>query len=161
MTRYAPDRTAVAWLVALALCAPLSTARPATGQHGHDAGPHALSLDNGKQWATDVPLRQGMTAIRDAVAADHRAIHGNTETAAQYQALAARIDAQVADIVKNCKLAPAADAQFHVILADLVAASEQMKSSDAEKRRQGAVKVVGALGAYPRYFDHPGWRPLE
>lgn len=161
MTRRTPDPRAAAWLAALAFLAPLVAVPLATAQHPHDAGAHALSLDHGKQWTTDASLRQGMTAIRDAVAADHQAIHGNTESAEQYRALAGKIDAQIASIVQDCKLAPAADAQLHVLLSDIVGGSEQMKGAAAQNRRQGAARVVGALETYPRYFDHPGWRPLE
>jgi hypothetical protein len=149
------------WLVLLALAAPLAAVQPALAQHQHEAGAHTLRLDNGRKWSTDAPLRQGMSAVRDAVAADHRAIHTNKETAAQYKTLAGKIDGQIAYIVENCKLAPEADAQLHVVLAEIIAGSDLMKDTDQAKRREGAVKVVGALGTYPQYFDHPGWRALE
>jgi hypothetical protein len=149
------------WLALFVLAAPLATVQPAAAQHQHEAGAHALQLDNGKKWTTDAPLRQGMDAIRDAVAADHRAIHTNKETATQYSALAEKVDGQIAYIVKNCKLAPEADAQLHLILADLIAGSDLMKGTDQAKRREGAVKIVAALETYPQYFDHPGWRALE
>jgi len=149
------------WLVLFALAAPLAAVQPAAAQHQHEAGAHPLQLDNGKKWTTDVPLRQGMDAIRDAVAADHQAIHTNKETAAQYKALAGKVDGQIAYMVKNCKLAPEADAQLHLILADIIAGSALMKGTDQAKRREGAVKVVGALETYPQYFDHPAWRALD
>lgn len=154
-------RLPASWLALLALAAPLAVVQPAVAQHQHEAGAHALKLDNGKKWATDAPLRQGMSAIRDAVAADHRAIHTDKETAAQYNALAGKIDGRIAYIVENCKLAPEADAQLHVVLAEIIAGSDLMKGADPAKRKEGAVKIVGALGTYPQYFDHPGWRALE
>ena len=160
MRRCLIDHKAAAGMAAVAIVA-LLAAPPAGGQHTHSGGAHTLSLDAGKKWATDASLRQGMTAIRDAVAADRRAIDAGSETAEQYRALAEKIDAQIASIVQHCKLAPAADAQLHVLLSDLVGGSEQMKSSEAAKRRQGAASVVGALDAYPRYFEHPGWSPLH
>ena len=149
------------WLVLLALAAPLAAVQPAAAQHDHEAGAHTLKLDNGKKWSTDAPLRQGMSAIRDAVAADHRAIHTDKETAAQYNALAGKIDGQIAYIVKNCKLAPEADMRLHVVLAEITAGSDLMKGTDQAKRKEGAVKIVRALGTYPQYFDHPEWRALQ
>jgi hypothetical protein len=139
---------------------PLSSV-PAAAQHQHESGAHTLKLDDGRRWPTDAPLRQGMTAIRDAVSADHPAIHGNKETAGQYQALAGKIDSQIAYIVRNCKLAPEADAQLHVILGDIIAGSDLMKGPDKARQREGAVMIVGALEKYPEYFDHPQWRPIE
>lgn len=149
------------WLVLFVLAAPLAAVQPAAAQDQHEGGAHALQLDNGKKWTTDAPLRQGMGAIRDAVAADHQAIHTNKATAAQYKALAGKVDGQIAYIVKNCKLPPEADAQLHMILADIIAGSDLMKGTVQAKRREGAVKVVGALQTYPQYFDHPAWRALE
>ena len=150
------------WLSLLAVALSLAALHPAAlAQHQHEAGAHTLQLDNGKKWTTDAPLRKGMAAIRNAVAADHGAIHADKETAAQYKALAGKIDGQIAYVVKNCKLSPEADAQLHVVLADIIAGSDLMKAGDQAKRREGAVKVVDALAAYPHYFDHPGWRALE
>lgn len=149
------------WLALLALAAPLAAMQPAAAQHEHEGGAHTLKPDNGKKWGTDAPLRQGMSVIRDAVAADHRSIHSDMETPAQYNALATKIDGQIAYMVKNCKLAPEADAQLHVVLAEIIAGSELMKGADQAKRNEGATKIVRALGTYPQYFDHPGWRALE
>ena len=129
--------------------------------HGHEAGAHKLALDHGKKWSTDAPLRQGMSAIRDVVSAEHRAIHDNRATTATYQALARKVDEQVAYMVANCKLVPEADANLHAILAEIIAGSDLMKGQSKTKARDGAVKLIGALKTYPQYFDHPGWRKVE
>ncbi|HEU5283191.1 MAG TPA: hypothetical protein VFU53_05235 [Burkholderiales bacterium] len=155
-----PWRWLALWLVLLGLASPLAT-MPAAAQHQHDAGAHALKLDNGKRWETDAPLRQGMTAIRDALSAHHPAIHANQETAGRYKSLAGTIDGQIAYIVQNCKLAPEADGQLHIILADIIAGADLMKGADRAKRREGAVMIVDAFEKYPQYFEHPGWRAIE
>lgn len=149
-------------LACLALAAaPSFAAEHDQHAHGHEADTHKLELDHGKKWSTDAPLRQGMSAIRDAVSAEHHAIHGNKASVARYQALAKKVDQQVAYMVANCKLPPEADANLHVILADIIAGSDLMKGNSKAKAREGAVKVIGALEAYPEYFDHPGWRAIE
>jgi hypothetical protein len=145
-------------LLALSNITPAVPAENAT--HQHEAPTHSLQLDNGKKWQTDQPLRQAMTEIRDAVAAQHTAIHNSTATAAQYQALAVKVDDRIAYMVANCKLKPEADTNLHIILADMIAGSDLMKGADAAKQRSGALKVMAALQAYPKYFDHPGWRAL-
>ena len=107
--------------------------------HDHAAGEAKLVLNQGKKWETDAPLRQGMENIRSAVAKGMNS-----------DALAKKVEAEVAGIVQNCKLEPAADEQLHIVIADLLAA--------AEARDAGRVKQ--ALNAYGEHFDHAGWKRL-
>ena len=134
-------------------------------EHGHAQATGAaavaqLKLDGERKWPTDASLRSGMAAIEAAFAADHPAIHAGRETDAQYDALAGRIEAQVESIVANCKLPPAADANLHLVVADLLQGVSLMRGSDpAKSRHDGAALVHGALEAYGKYFDDPGWTP--
>jgi len=143
----------------------LATAAPALAQHAHDHDPSAaavaqLVLDDSRKWPTDAPLRTGMSVIREAFEADHPAIHAGTESDGQYAALAARIQSQVDSIVANCRLPPAADAQLHLVIADLLAGASLMRGEDpARTRHDGAARVHGALRAYAEYFDDPGVTP--
>lgn len=130
-------------------------------QHMHEhagAAVAQLQLDDGKKWPTDESLRSGMAAIGAAFDADHGAIHDGKETDAQYDALAAHIEQEVNGIVANCKLPPAADANLHYVVADLLQGVSLMRGSDpARTRHDGAALVHGALIAYGKYFDDPGW----
>ena len=143
----------------------LASALPAAAQTAHEhqhagAAVANLELDAGHKWATDASLRSGMAAIRSAFDADHPAIHQGKETDAEYEALAARIESQVNDIVKNCKLPPAADANLHYVIADLLQGVSLMRGKDpARTRHDGAALVHGALNAYGTYFEDPGWQP--
>lgn len=129
--------------------------------HEHDASTAAvaqLQLDGDRKWPTDDSLRAGMSAIHAAFAKDHPAIHAGTETDAQYEALAGQIEAQVNGIVAKCSLPPAADANLHFVIADLLQGVGLMRGSDAGRtRHDGAALVHGALRAYGQYFDDPGW----
>ncbi|MDH5264362.1 MAG: hypothetical protein OEX21_06410, partial [Betaproteobacteria bacterium] len=70
-----------------------------------------------------------------------------------------RIEADVGRIVKDCKLTPAADAQLHLVIADVIAGADAMKGAKTAKAGQaGLTKVNGALKNYGKYFDHPGWK---
>jgi septal ring factor EnvC (AmiA/AmiB activator) len=150
-------------LTAGLLC--LASVMPAAAQTAHEhqhagAAVAKLQRDVGRQWATDDSLRSGMAAIRAAFDADHPAIHAGKETDAEYEALAARIESQVNDIVKNCKLPPAADANLHLVIADLLQGVSLMRGQDpARTRHDGAALVHGALIAYGTYFDDPAWQP--
>ena len=139
----------------------LATTTTVRAQHEHDhehdsaaAAVTRLQLDGGRKWPTDPALRTGMAAIEAAFDADHPAIHAGTETDAQYEALAGRIAAEVDSIVAHCKLPPAADANLHYVIADLLQGVNLMRGQDPRRsRHDGAALVHGALGAYMRYFD--------
>lgn len=127
--------------------------------HGGTAAASQLQLDHGKKWQTDDALRRGMSEIRSAVAEAQRPIHKNAFTPAQYDALAARIQAQIDYVVGNCKLSEQADHQLHIVLEQIIDGVAGMKAKTG--RDKGAVKIVQALDKYGKYFDHAGWRPLE
>jgi hypothetical protein len=134
---------------------------PAHERHQH-GGASALvtklELQDGKHWPTDASLRTGMAAIRAAFDADHPAIHEGRETDAQYTALAAKIEREVNTIVTHCKLPPAADAQLHYVVGDLLQGVALLRGDDpARSRHDGARLVHGALNAYGKYFEDPTW----
>ena len=153
-------QAALAAAVALAFGSPAFAANDAH-EHGHGAQEAKLVLDHGKKWQTDAPLRQGMSNIRGAVAADMKAIHANKATPKQYVALAAKVNAEVAGIVQNCKLPPEADAQLHIVVAELMAGAEAMEGKEkGVTRRAGAERVAKALNAYGEHFEHAGWKRI-
>lgn len=140
-------------------------AQPALAQ-GHDyshetAGPSQLTLNNGQKWATDDNLRQGMSRIRDALAAELPAIQAGKATAEQYRELAQKTNDQIAFMVRNCKLDREADAMLHLLLADIIAGTDAMRGKNGSEARKGAEKIAHALDNYGAYFDHPGWRGLK
>src|SRR4030065_462275 len=73
----------------------------------HSAAP---ALKQGQKWATDEVLRRGMENIRQAMIANREAIEKERLSAQDYQRLAAAVDKDAADIVKNCTLSKEADA---------------------------------------------------
>lgn len=153
-------QAALAVAVALAFGGPAIAANDAH-EHGHGAQEAKLVLDHGKKWRTDAPLREGMDKIRGAIAKDVKAIHANKATPAQYEALAAKVNAEVAGIVQNCKLEPEADAQLHIVVAELLAGAEAMQGKEkGVKPRAGAERVAKALNAYGEHFEHAGWKRI-
>ena len=151
---------ALALAVALAFAGPAAYGQ-AAHDHGHAAGEVKLVLNQGQKWTTDAPLRQGMENIRGALAKEVKVIHANKATPKQYEALAAKVSGEVAAIVQNCKLEPAADEQLHLVIAELMAGAEAMEGKvKGETRRAGAERVAKALNAYGEHFDHAGWKRL-
>jgi hypothetical protein len=128
------------------------------------AEPHAhaatveIRLDNGKKWPTDAALRQGMGEIRVAIADALPRIHGNAVPRAEFERLAAKVQAQVDYVTANCQLPEEADHQLHVVLEQILDGIAAMKADTGQV--QGAVQIVQALELYGTHFDHAGWQPL-
>lgn len=150
-------------LITFALvAAPASHAAPSHQHDSHEhAGPAKLQLDNGKKWQTDAPLRQSMANIRQSIDASLHDIHEGRLSAAGYGKLARSVEREVAAIVSTCKLEPKADAQLHLIVAELLEGAEQMDGKvKTAKRIDGAAKVIGALGKYADYFADPQFKAI-
>lgn len=151
-------------LAAAGLAMGLATGSLAADAHKHDHGaaPAKLELNNGKKWETDAPLRKGMESIRAAMDGALHEIHENKLSAAKYGELAKKVNGEVNGIVANCKLDPKADAQLHLVIADILEGVEAMEGKAKKVKRQaGAVKVLSALDKYGTYFDHPGLQPIK
>lgn len=133
-------------------------------EHAHgaeaQAPAHAITLDQGRRWATDAPLREGMSGIRAALEQKHPEVVANQMSPADYAALGATIEKHVGSIVANCKLTPEADANLHVVVAELVSAADDLQGKSKAAPAEGVHKAVRAVNLYRRYFDHPGFKPL-
>lgn len=130
----------------------------AADAHQHHGSLEQLQLNHGQKWQSDAPLRLGMDNIRADMAAKLDQIHANRLPQSEYRDLSERLTRHVEYMVVNCQLPRDADAQLHLVLAEILGGIEQMKAgTDAQA---GAVKVVGALDAYGSHFEHPGWQPL-
>ena len=145
----------VAWSVGPALAQ--------TAAHSHDAAaPHKLSLNQGRKWGTDEPLRAGMGRIRNLVEPQLGAAHAGKLTPSQYRELATQVETEVGGIVASCKLEPKADAMLHLVIADIGAGTDAMAGKDAKLRPAlGLVKVAQAVNQYGSHFDDPGFKPIR
>ncbi len=123
--------------------------------------PAGLELDQGRKWATDAPLRKGMEAMRGAFSESLAEIRAGKLSAEDYRALGAKVHAEVARILTECKLEPWADRVLHQLIAELLAASEVLQGKAPGTPAAAAHRAVAALNDYGRYFEHPGWAPLE
>lgn len=144
-------------LSGLLIAAPALATDTAAHSHGdHTGGELVLSLDAGEKWMTDPPLREGMTGIRDAVAA----VGGAEATpSATYPQLADQIEEGVNYVIENCILPLEADLQLHSVLEHLLAGIEQLRTPG--QAEEGLHVVVEALNGYGEHFDHEGWQPLD
>ena len=134
-----------------------------TTAHSHDAAtPHKLTLNQGRKWATDEPLRVGMGRIRGLVEPQLGAAHAGKLTPGQYREVATQVETKVGGIVANCRLEPKADAMLHLVIADIGTGTDTMAGKDAKTRPAlGLVKVAQAVNQYGSNFDHPGFKPIR
>jgi len=151
-------------VAAAAMAVALST--PALAQaatHGHDgAEPLRLTLNQGRKWATDEPLRAGMGRIQKLVEPQLAAAHAGKLTPAQYAQLATQVETEIGGIVANCKLEPKADAMLHLVIADIGEGTDAMAGKNPRVRPAlGLVKVAQAVNQYGSHFDDPGFRPIR
>ena len=155
-------KSPIALMLALALSSPLAVLA-ATNAHDHGkSAPHKLELNAGKKWGTDDALRKAMSGIQTSVTQTLPAAHAGKASAADYDAFGKDVTAQVTYMVENCKLDPQADAQLHIIVADLMAGVEAAQGKHGEKKRaSGVVKVAQAANAYGKHFDHAGWKAIQ
>ena len=129
-------------------------------RHGHDEhAASALSLNQGKKWQTDAPLRKGMHHINDAVRNSVDDFHLETLSMQDAKKLAENINGQVNYLIANCKLEPQADATLHVLIGDLLSAADTLSKQPLSN--QGLPRIVKVLQLYPDYFDHQGWVGIE
>lgn len=145
-------------VAALALGLALSGPALAATEHahgGHGGAALELTLNNGQKWPTDEPLRRGMDEMRGAMTGSLGRIHAGQFTSADYVTLAERLQQQVDFVTANCRLPEEADAQLHIVLAEILEGTDAMR--DGTDRLQGALRAVLALEAYGRHFDHPNW----
>lgn len=134
-------------------------AKAEDAHHNHDTLSIELSLNNGAKWQIDNSLHIGMSGIKKEMMANLDAIHYDKFSQKQYIATARKIDSQLSYLFKNCKLPSQADAQLHILLANIMQGSELMKSSETPK--QGAIKIIQSLNDYPQYFNDPAWQSLN
>lgn len=103
-----------------------------------------------------------MGRIRALVEPQLGAAHADKLSAAQYKALASKIEVEVGAIVANCKLEPKADEMLHLVIADLGAGTDIMAGKKPKERPvKGLSTVVNAVNQYASYFDDPGLKPIR
>ncbi len=152
-------------LLALALSvAPAAGAMAQSHEHGHDhrhgAEAPKPTLNQGKKWATDVPLRKGMEAIKSIVVTNLPRAHAGKMSNAEFEAMGKKVDAEIALIFSNCKLPPEADQVLHGVLVQIIEGSNVLKSGEG-KRTSGVVKMISALNEYGTLFAHPDWTEVK
>lgn len=133
----------------------------AVHDHDHGNAPFELQLNNGEKWEIDAHLSKAMSDISLVMRESIDTIHKDQLPAAEYVPLADQINDSVAYMVANCELPPEADAQLHMVIAQLVTGSDKMAGNNLDATpRDGAVQVLGALEAYEQYFNDPDFVPI-
>ncbi len=147
--------------------APVAGAMAQSHEHGHEhdhghpgAEAPKPKLDHGKKWKSDAPLRKGMEAIKSIVVTNLPRAHAGKMSDAEFEAMGKKVDAELAEIFANCKLAPDADQVLHGVLAQIMQGSRVLRSGEG-KRTAGVVQMIKALNEYGTLFEHAGWTDVK
>ena len=137
-------------------------ARAAAGrvEHWRRAARQALKQCR-RPWQMEIASPQGLEQLlsdMNGAAGLVADAHRGALSGAQATALRARIEAEVADMVAQCKLAPKADAVLHILLTEILQGAEAVAADP--QSASGMPRIIEALRQYPVYFAHPGWTPL-
>lgn len=127
-------------------------------EHHHEQNNSQLVLNQGEKWEIDDSLHVGMSGIKQEIIKNLDEIHHERFTKQQYADLVVTLDKLLAFLFENCKLPPLADAQLHILLANVMQGVDKMKNS--ENKKQGAILIIQSLKTYPVYFNDPNWQGL-
>lgn len=130
--------------------------------HHHHASNQAMHLNQGARWETDAPLRKAMATLKNDIRPLMQEIHEDELEAERYDRLALSVENQVTYMIENCELEGEADAQLHLVIAQLLAGASALRGEAQDQaRRDGAIRIVGALNDYATYFEDPTFEKLE
>lgn len=151
-------RLVIVMIGMLAFVVPAASALAGNGAHEHHpAAAHGApgdAHDPGEQrFATDQTLRSNMREIRSAVETLESLVRG-ADDPDQSARLAGGIDANVRDIIANCRLPADADAALHEIIHPLLTGAQALQASPADTAP--VQRMREALDAYADRFDDPG-----
>lgn len=154
MKIYTPAVVLVGLLFALA-------GAPVAAQHAHEhdspesAEPVAIPA---QRWATDAPLREGMSRVHEALKVLHHYPMGHVSKDMAMDRVQ-QIKEAGAYMFANCKLPPKPDHALHAILVPLLAAAQKLETDPTDMSQVQAMH--DAVADYPRYFDDPGWAAAD
>ena len=151
-------KSLTALAVAFALAAPGLASAQTAAHDGHAASALEIVLNDGATWQGDQNMLTGMSAIHATMTANLDAIHAGSLSADAASGIAADVQKQLDFMVENCVLAPEVDAQFHIVLGEVMAGVSALEEGEVEP---GAVAIVQALNAYGAHFEHPGWQMID
>lgn len=123
--------------------------------HEHSSGVEGLTLNDGKKWKTDGPLRLGMQNIHKAVMNAEKSFSDKTLTQKDGEVLASQINKELIYLVNNCELEAKADASLHVLIGEMMQGIGEL--SKVPDSAGGFPRIHKTLEQYPQFFDHPDW----
>lgn len=138
-----------------ALAACIASAATAQLQHEHAARANDKRVAvPTTRWASDAPLRKGMSEIRNALDELRHFEMGHMPAALALQRVTA-IQHATTYLFAHCVLAPDADVALHGMLVPLLSAAHRFEKDTHDVSAVAAMR--SAVADYPRYFDDPQW----
>lgn len=132
-------------------------ATPVMAQHAHEHSGHDSAEQTAipaQRWATDAPLREGMSRVHEALKVLQHYPMGHVSEAMALDRVQQIKDAG-AYMFANCKLPTKPDQALHGMLVPLLAAAQKLEKDPSDMSQVQAMR--DAIANYPRYFDDPDW----
>lgn len=122
-------------------------------KHQHDASrpKQALTLDNGQKWKTDAVLRTGMDNIHTGLVHLLNKEAPGKASEKDYLAFYDVVQKNTETIIEKCKMSPKMDEAYHVILEEMLDASEKLKVP--AERKTVSKRFINAFHQYQDHFD--------
>lgn len=141
----------------LFIFSPLVFAEAAHDHHHNESSQKELKLNNGKKWPTDTALRNNMDEIHNHIKAQLGKIQSDNFKDKEFIQLGKKIEKNVQNIFKSCKLEPKADAQLHIIMTGLIAENTKLIGElTAEGKKEATFGILTHYRSYLKFFDHTG-----
>ncbi|GIL18257.1 MAG: hypothetical protein BroJett040_20080 [Oligoflexia bacterium] len=121
--------------------------------HGHQAsgGQAGMTLNEGKKWKSDETLQKNMVQMHKQFNVLNKLVESKRAKDGDYKTMVEVMDKSIADIFKNCKLEPKADATLHVVLTELMSAKDKMKNQKTSI--EGLTQARKGFNLFHEYFQ--------
>lgn len=122
-----------------------------TTEHGHDAVPGELALNNGSKWKADSLTTHNVVSIKNT--ADMFRVYP-APSLSNYQLLGADLGKNLDTLVQQCRMKGEDHDALHKWLEPVMSLSSQLKTvTDTAKGREIFRTLDGKIDAYRTYFE--------
>lgn len=120
-------------------------------EHNHSHGHEGATLNQGQKWKPDETLRSGMNNIHDGLVQLMKKESGKKALEKDYLAFYDKVQSNTQNIITKCEMSTEMDQTYHVILEEMLDASEKLRVSG--ERQTVSPRFVKAFHKYQEYFD--------
>ncbi len=111
----------------------------------------AVQLDQGKKWKADQPTNEGVAKLQNIVASFRT--ESPNPGIEDYKRLNSKLQAELDEIFKKCKMSGEAHHQLHNFLVLVIKDLNSLKEDDLKTSQQAFLSMEKALLSYNNFFE--------